>query len=76
MPDFKYMTPTVPENVAIRDVQTYDTSAFVEWDTKPQHTCSAVVTFTVFYELHEGALLSEFSANWCMVYTFLYILHL
>ncbi|XP_037541110.1 interleukin-6 receptor subunit beta-like [Nematolebias whitei] len=48
----------VPENVAIRDVQTYDTSAFVEWDTKPQHTCSAVVTFTVFYELHEGSLLN------------------
>ncbi|XP_017267273.1 interleukin-6 receptor subunit beta isoform X2 [Kryptolebias marmoratus] len=48
----------VPEVVAIRDVQTYDTSASVNWDTQSQYTCSDVVTFTVFYELQEGPLLN------------------
>ncbi|XP_078799030.1 uncharacterized protein LOC101173597 isoform X3 [Oryzias latipes] len=39
-----------PGRITVSDVEPYDTSAFVSWDTKPEDVCSdAVVKYTVFY---------------------------
>ncbi|XP_013875442.1 interleukin-31 receptor subunit alpha isoform X2 [Austrofundulus limnaeus] len=48
----------VPENVVIRDVQTSNTGALVNWHTESRYPCSGVVSFTVLYEMQNGPLLN------------------
>lgn len=40
----------VAENISITVEDLHDKSAFVRWDTKSRHTCSAVLTYVIFYE--------------------------
>ncbi|XP_054604047.2 interleukin-31 receptor subunit alpha isoform X2 [Nothobranchius furzeri] len=48
----------VPEMVVIRNVQAYDTSALVSWDTESKKNCSSVISFTVFHKLPDGPVLN------------------
>lgn len=44
------MISAAPGRITVRDVEPYDTSAFVSWDTTSEDVCSgAVLNYTVFY---------------------------
>ncbi|XP_056261264.1 interleukin-6 receptor subunit beta-like [Seriola aureovittata] len=48
-----------PGNITIVNVQAYDKSANVRWDTKSQEVCSdAVINYTIFYSAQKGPTLN------------------
>ncbi|XP_024147426.1 interleukin-6 receptor subunit beta isoform X1 [Oryzias melastigma] len=53
-----------PGRITVRDVEPYDTSAFVSWDTTSEDVCSgAVLNYTVFYRNQSTGTLHGVTVN-------------